>query len=555
MLEAITQGLLAPVERFMERRAAKRQLQQQIKTFLGESADWPLVQNGAGNHSSVMLVFNNSNWACSIEQHLLFAVIAEYAGCRTFLAGTPLAEAYWRAMGFNDDRFVPWLRYEADLRTSAATEVDVILSKHKTFNELKSYRYEGVEVGKHVLSAVGRVYYRAYFDPLAEDYYPAIRKHLESTLLKAMVMDKVISEYGIDQVLMNEPNYTDVGVSQTATLRGKCYIQFCSPYEENAMIFKRYFHGSAVNPISISRKVWSQLQSMPISRQMEDDIQELLRDKYSGTNLFTKRIGLDAPKEDRNVLIRKLNLDPSRKTAVIFSNVLWDANMFWGSDLFPDGAEQWLVETVGLALKNPNLNWIVKVHPANVWKMRQAGVSIVYNDVEALKEKYGRLPDNFHIILPEDNINPASLFAVTDVGLTIRGTVGIELPLWGIPCVTAGTGRYSGHGFTIDPQDLASYEKTLMNLHDVDKLDRTAVDLAKRFFWGLFKGRTWRSKLFECDYPSDDPSTHHIHLKSWRNFGDADMVLENFLARPFDEDYAYLSDTDQINCGSDKTLT
>jgi hypothetical protein len=541
MIETIPQGLLAPIERVIERRAAKRQLQKQIKTFLGESADWPLVQNGGRNYSSVMLIFSNSDWACSIEQHLLFAAMAECAGCKVFLAGSHLAEAYWRAMGFSDDRFVPWLRYEEKLRTSAAGEADVMLSKYKTFNELKSYRYEGVEVGKHVLSAVGRTHFRAYFDPLASDYYPTMRKHLETTILKAMVMDKVMSEYGIDQVLMNEPNYTDVGVSQTATLKGKCYIQFCSPYEENVFILKRYFRGTTVNPISLSGKVWSKLQAMPISQQMEADIQHLLGDKYSGNNLFSKRIGLDAPKEERNVLIRKLNLDPARKTAVIFSNVLWDANMFWGSDLFPDGAEQWLVETVGLALKNPKLNWIVKVHPANVWKMKQVGVSIVYNDVEVLREKYGHLPENIRIVLPEDSINPVSLFAVTDVGLTIRGTVGIELPLWGVPCVTAGTGRYSGHGFTIDPTDLASYEKVLMNLHHVDKLDQRAVDLAKRFFWGLFKGRAWRSKLFECNYPCDDPSTHHIHLNSWRNHGDADIALENFLARPCDEDYAYLS--------------
>jgi hypothetical protein len=541
MIEAMRRRLLAPVERVIKRQSAKRQLQKQIKAFLGESADWPLIQNGGRDHLSRMLVFCNSDWACSIEQHLLFAAIAECAGCKVFLAGTQLAEAYWKAMGFTDDRFVPWLNYKEKLRASAAREAQLLLSQYKTFDELKACQYKGVEVGKHVLSTVGRTHYRAYFDPLASDFYPAIRKHLESTIRKAMVMDKVMSEYGIDQVLMNEPNYSDVGVSQTATVKGKCYIQFCSPYEENAVIFKRYFHGSAVNPISLSRKVWSQLQAMPVTQQMETDIQHLLGDKYSGNNLFSKRIGLDAPKEERNVLIRKLNLDPARKTAVIFSNVLWDANMFWGSDLFPDGAEQWLVETVGLALKNPNLNWLVKVHPANVWKMRQAGVSIVYNDVVALKEKYGHLPDNIRLVLPEDNINPVSLFAVTDVGLTIRGTVGIELPLWGIPCVTAGTGRYSGHGFTIDPPDLASYEKVLMTLHHVSKLDQEAVDLAKRFFWGLFKGRAWRSGLFDCDYPCDDPSTHHIHLKSWSNHGDADVVLEDFLSRPCDEDYAYLS--------------
>ena len=34
------------------------------------------------------------------------------------------------------------------------------------------------------------------------------------------------------------------------------------------------------------------------------------------------------------------------------------------------------------------------------------------------------------------------LFKVIDYGITVRGTIGIELPCFGIPVITAGTGRY-----------------------------------------------------------------------------------------------------------------
>ena len=51
---------------------------------------------------------------------------------------------------------------------------------------------------------------------------------------------------------------------------------------------------------------------------------------------------------------------------------------------------------------------------------------------------------------PYSEISTRSIFGVTDYGITIRGSVGFELPCFGVPVLTAGTGFYSGRGFTID---------------------------------------------------------------------------------------------------------
>jgi hypothetical protein len=50
---------------------------------------------------------------------------------------------------------------------------------------------------------------------------------------------------------------------------------------------------------------------------------------------------------------------------VVFSQVLWDANLFYGEDLFEDAGE-WFVETVRVACANSAMNWLIKLHPANV---------------------------------------------------------------------------------------------------------------------------------------------------------------------------------------------
>ena len=121
----------------------------------------------------------------------------------------------------------------------------------------------------------------------------------------------------------------------------------------------------------------------------------------------------------------QLGLDPGSKTAVIFSHVLWDANMFYGEDLFED-QETWLVETVRAACANPEVDWVVKLHPANLYKAERE-----LNDKIAIRERVGELPRHVKLLEPDTDLNTFSLFSVADYGITIRGTVGMELPALG----------------------------------------------------------------------------------------------------------------------------
>ena len=65
----------------------------------------------------------------------------------------------------------------------------------------------------------------------------------------------------------------------------------------------------------------------------------------------------------------------------------------------------------------------------------------------ALRRHFGNLPGHVKLMRADTGINTFSLFDVADYGLTVRGTIGMELPCFGIPVVTAGTGRYSGPWF------------------------------------------------------------------------------------------------------------
>src|SRR5207247_2842701 len=162
----------------------------------------------------------------------------------------------------------------------------------------------------------------------------------------------------------------------------------------------------------------------------------------------------------------QLGLDPGKKTAVVFSHLLWDATFFYGTDVF-DNYEEWLVETVRAACRNPSLNWVIKLHPANIWKVRREDPTADFMEERVLRQRVGPLPAHVKVVRPETDINTYSFFLVMDYCLTVRGTIGMEAPCYVIPVVTAGTGRYSGRGFTVDSRDRDEYLARLAALETV----------------------------------------------------------------------------------------
>ena len=86
---------------------------------------------------------------------------------------------------------------------------------------------------------------------------------------------------------------------------------------------------------------------------------------------------------------------------------------------------------------------------------------------------------------------------VTDYCLTVRGTIGIEMPCFGIPVFTAGTGRYSGFGFTIDSSTREEYLDKLRCMQDFPRLSPEQTELAKKYAYALFKLRPCAFKTFE----------------------------------------------------------
>jgi hypothetical protein len=304
----------------------------------------------------------------------------------------------------------------------------------------------------------------------------------------------------------------------TALSRRTDYVQWFGCHEPEAIMLKRYRRGSErEHPFSISDANWAELRQAPWSdAYLAAVMGEFERGYKTGAWFKYKSIEGAQQFPERHALEQRLGLDREKKTAVIYSHILNDANLFYGNDLFTGGYEEWLVETVRAAAQNPSVNWVLKIHPANALRNARLGYTGEFGELLALKRAFGRVPEFLHVVSPKDDVSPLAFFGLTDWGVTVRGTVGLELPCFGVPVVTAGTGRYSGKGFTVDSDSPEQYLARLRDIHRIPPLTEAERRLGVRYAYNVFTRRPARyGEVLGDTYPvrPDGQRTRNLEMK------------------------------------------
>lgn len=312
-----------------------------------------------------------------------------------------------------------------------------------------------------------------------------------------------------------------------AAARGIPFIQQTSSQNPSDFILRRYsFENRHQHPFSLSSETWEQIRQMSWDYAHEQSLMDDFAEGYlSGTWFNRKFLHEERRIKSREEVVEELELDPVKKTAVVFSHVLWDATFFYGRGLFED-YETWLTETVRAAYDNPRVNWVIKLHPDLTWKLKFEGYGGELRDLAVIEAAVGgALPDHVRLVLPSTDISTYSFFGLTDYCLTVRGTIGIEMACHGVPVLTAGTGRYSGLGFTVESASPEEFLHRVRHVQDLPPMTREQMELARRFAFALFKLRPWPLRSFEVMRSQRGRVTHPLEPKVLARVTDPDAFF------------------------------
>lgn len=438
------------------------------------------------------------------KQHGLLAAGVALNGGRACALTTrivPYAKRYFRAQGVREVHY--WESYALHRADRRAAQQDAAQFRldGATFAQIKEWRYRGAQIGTQLLSSLSRKLHEGA--PNLSN--PAVRQQLEAALGQALGFvrqaEKMLAAVQPDVLVVNEANYSFFGaVVDVAIARGIDVVQFCQPARDDALSLLRLNEKSRrMHPCSVSPGSLARYASLPWTGRCEQLLQEEFASRYGGKWFLQGRNQNAVRPVPPDILRRELNLHPERPVAVIFCPVLWDANLFYGEDLFDDFGD-WLVKTVSAACRNDQIDWLVKLHPANVWKRAAEGLHGDLADLVILRERCGQLPKHVRILPADTTISTRSLFELADYAVTVRGTVGMEIACFGVPVITGGTGRYSGLGFTIDSTTQSEYLAKLAALTDQPRLTAEQVSRAKWHALLAFRARQWELRSLRCDF-------------------------------------------------------
>jgi len=382
--------------------------------------------------------------------------------------------------------------------------------QNATAEDILKLRKDDIQAGKYAASWFMRQTRRSSFDLKDDTTRSLLTEELVKSLRATVTAEIILKEVKPDLVLVIDRGYTPVGqLFDVCLQQGIPVIQRCASHKSGWEIVKRYSSTDMadIHHHSLSAESWEYVKKTPWNESKWRELYNELEGTYKSGDWFSE-VGTQFNKVlySKRELVSKLGLDPSKKAAVIFPHMFWDATFFWGEDLFKDYYD-WFVNVLKIAAKNRNLNWIVKIHPANTAKAKRDNYRGEHTELLAIREVLGEIPSHIKIVSPESDINTFSFFELMDYCLTVRGTIGIEAAVFGINTLTAGTGRYDRLGFTYDFDSKEDYLKCISGLEEIPPMSKKKVELARKFAYGIFILRPLHVDLLEHGYNQDEKAT------------------------------------------------
>jgi hypothetical protein len=357
-----------------------------------------------------------------------------------------------------------------------------------SFDSIPDYCMDDVPVGEHALAGALRFLTRSTItkDKLGLD---VLRRYFEAALLTVYVIKNILNSNNIRCIVVNHGIYVPHGLTvQVARSLDIPVVVWNVSYRKNTFIFSHddtYHHTLMSEPVS-------EWENIEWNEEKEDRLQTYLRSRLKGTGDW---ITFQNEKNEinNNSELEAFLGDNSTKCVSLLTNVLWDAQVHYHQNTFPNMLE-WILFTIEYFKTRSDLKLIIRVHPAEVRSMLPSKQQVV----DEISRKYPELPKNILLIPPLSPITSYEV-ALRSCCCLIYGTkMGVELSVLGIPVIVAGEAWIRNKGFTYDVSSQSEYQDILNKIPD-DKnyYANTDVLRAKKYAYHFFFRRMLEINLFE----------------------------------------------------------
>ncbi len=391
----------------------------------------------------------------------------------------PIGNAYLKKSGFKFNKFSDFIEQD-DLR-----KVNKIISEIKT-SEIKNYKIDSISIGEHAYSGVLRYFARGEI-PNSINSKKVYMEYFRSALITYFMSVKLFSENNYDKIILNHGIYTPQGViCDVANKFNVDVVTWYTSYRKKTVTLshKGTYHKTLLND---EYKDW---ENMELDKEKLDKINQYLLSRRHGDDdwIYFQNKNQDFDVEQ---YFKKNNINSKRKIVSIFTNVIWDAQLYYQQNIFKNIIE-WCNETIEF-LKDKNVTVLVRIHPAELSGTLPSNQKI-YKEII---NKFKKLPSNVHIIQPEDSLNSYSVIDKSSLCIVYASTIANEIAAMGKPLLVGGEAYIKNKGISCDPNSKEEYFDLIENLLKKPEVDEKIKLRAKKYAYYFYFQRMIPIELIE----------------------------------------------------------
>lgn len=304
----------------------------------------------------------------------------------------------------------------------------------------------------------------------------ALRRFLAAAHLARSAARRLAARERYDVVVLHHGIYVPQGpVLLAAQEEGARVVTWNPGYRKQTFIFSHddsYHHTMIAEPA----ERW---QDLPVPAERSAELDDYLRSRRIGSHdwiVFGRGTRFDGA-----AYLAERGVDPRRPVFLALTNVAWDAQLHYPANGFGSMME-WLVETVRWFASHPELQLVVRIHPAEITGTPPAEE----RSSDTLAEAFPQLPPNVVVVQPDDPISTYALIESCHGAIVYATKAGIEVAAMGKPLIVAGEAWARGKGFSLDARDPDHYRALLESIASIAEPGAAEIDRARRYAFHYF---------------------------------------------------------------------
>jgi hypothetical protein len=344
-----------------------------------------------------------------------------------------------------------------------------------TWENIHNLKYKDLSLSKNVKSAILR-YLQGYSEPESNEI---VREYSFSALVCAEAAFNAMNSVKPFRVFMSHGIYVDWGPALQTAFAFEIPITAWMASYLFACFYLRHIENSRnIDFHNMSNAAWEDCKKMSLTSVQNTHLNRFLEERYK------KNISFDMKKfkrysGDSNRLRQRYAPIYKKPVWGIMTHINWDEVSDY-SPMAYSSFNEWMIETIKIIIEVTEIQWLIKIHPAESWYPPASGVQALIN------KHFSILPSHIRIIPSEEEISPLDFYQMVDGGVTVYGTAGLELALFSKPVILAGEAHYGGKGFTYDGLDPYSYKQLLRKAGTLKPLSEEQRQLARRYAYCYF---------------------------------------------------------------------